>query len=165
MCRKIKVHKISVMQLQLPLFTKETKLISQSVGVYEKENLVQYIVNGLPVYAHDKDDLNAFRFITSNFIHQGLCRKVEVQRCFGVSEDSVYRYYRKFKAQGEKGFFGDDARKGKAHKICGNRRRRIQAKLDKGQSVNSIAREEGVRESAIRYQIKKGYLKKKSPAY
>ena len=62
------------MQLQLPLFTKETKLISAYVGVYEKEGIIQYIVNGLPVYAHDKEDLNAFRFITSNFIDQGLCR-------------------------------------------------------------------------------------------
>ena len=153
------------MQLQLPLFTKETKLISHNVGVYEREGVVQYIVNGLPVYAHDKDELNAFRFITSNFIHQGLCRKVEIPHCFDVSEDSVYRYYKKFKAQGEKGFFGDDARKGKAHKICGDRRKRIQAKLDKGQSVNSIAKEEGVNESAIRYQIKKGIKKKRNTAY
>lgn len=148
------------MQLQLPLYPKEAKLISQSLGVYEHDDIVQYIVNGLPVYSHDKEDINAFRFITSNFINQGICRKVEVQRCFGVSEDSVHRYYKKFKEQGEMGFFGDDARKGKAHKICGSRRQRIQTKLDKPQSVNSIAKEEGVRESAIRYQIKMGYLKK-----
>ena len=153
------------MQLQLPLFSRETKLISQYVGVYERDNIVQYIVNGLPVYVHAKDDFNAFRFITSNFIHQGLCRKVEVQRCFNVSEDSVYRYYKKYKEQGEEGFFGDDARKGTAYKICGDRRQRIQAKLNKGQSVNSIAKGEGVRESAIRYQIKKGNLKKKSQQY
>ncbi len=136
-------------------------MISGQVGVYERDGLVQYIVNGLPVYAHAKEDLNAFRFITSNFICQGLCRKVDVQRCFGVSEDSVHRYWKKFKEQGEPGFFGDDARKGKAHKIIGERRRRIQIKLDKGQSVNSIAKEEGVRESAIRYQVKQGNLKKK----
>ena len=148
------------MQLHLPIFPKAAKLITQSVGVYEKDSMVHYIVNGLPVYTHESDNLNSFRFITSNFIHQGLCRKVDIQRGFGVSEDSVYRYYRKFIEQGEAGFFGDDARKGKAHKICGARRDRIQAKLNKGQSINSIAKEEGVRESAIRYQIKKGHLKK-----
>lgn len=150
------------MQLQLPLYPNETKLISQSVGVYRKDGIVQYIVNGLPVYAHPEEDLNSFRFITSNFIAQGLCRKVEVQRCFGVSEDSVSRYYKKFKTKGTEGFFGPDARKGKAYKICGELRKRIQKKLENEQSVNSIAKEEGVRESAIRYQIKKGYLKKKS---
>lgn len=148
------------MQLSLPIFPREAKLINDRVGVYEHEGLVQYIVNGLPVYCHSNDDLNAFRFITSNFIHQGLCRKVDIERCFGITEDSVSRAYKKFVTKGEAGFFGDDARRGHAHKIMGERRQRIQSKLDKGQSVNSIAKEEGVRESAIRYAVKQGYLKK-----
>ena len=61
----------------------------------------------------------------------------------------------------EAGFFGDDARKGTAYKITGDRRLRIQSKLDKGQSVNSIAKQEAVRQSAIRYGIQQGYLKKR----
>ena len=149
------------MQLQLPLFPSGCTLISDCLGVYEKEGLVQYIVNGLPVYAHPKDDLKAFRYITSNFIHQRLCRKTEIERCFHVSEDSVQRAYKKFVDKGESGFFGDDARKGTAYKITGDCRLRIQGKLDKNQSVNSIAKQEGVRESAIRYGIKQGYLKKR----
>jgi len=148
------------MQLSLPIFPREAKLINEQVGVYEHDGLVQYIVNGLPVYCHANDNLNAFRFITSNFIHQGLCRKVDIERCFGITEDSVSRAYKKFITKGEAGFFGDDARRGHAHKIMGERRQRIQSKLDKGQSVNSIAKEEGVRESAIRYAIKQDYLKK-----
>ncbi|MEO6000711.1 MAG: hypothetical protein ABIN89_27935 [Chitinophagaceae bacterium] len=149
------------MQLQLPLFPSGSTLISDCLGVYEKGGLIQYIVNGLPVYAHPKDDLKAFRYITSNFINQGLCRKTEIERCFQVSEDSVQRAYKKFIEKGETGFFGDDARKGTAYKITGECRLRIQSKLDKNQSVNSIAKEEGVRESAIRYGIKQGYLKKR----
>jgi hypothetical protein len=148
------------MQLHLPLFPKEARLVNDHLGIYEHDGLVQYIVNGLPVYCHSKEDINAFRFITSNFIHQGICRKVDIERFFEVSEDSVWRYYKKFVEKGEPGFFGDDARHGTAHKIVGERRERIQKKLSKGQSVNSIAKEEGLRESAIRYAIKQGYLKK-----
>jgi hypothetical protein len=77
-----------------------------------------------------------------------------------VSEDAVYRYHQKYLEEGAAGFLRDDARCGKAHKIIGECRQRIQAKLDKGQSVNSIAKEEGLAESAIRYGIKAGYLKK-----
>ena len=148
------------MQLHLPLFPKEARLINDHIGVYEKDGIVQYIVSGMPIYSHGKGDINSFRFITSNFIHQGLCRKVDVERFFNVSEDSVYRYHKKFKEKGEKAFFGDDARKGTAHKIRGEKRIRIQSKLDTGQSVNSIAKEEGIGESAIRYAVKQGYLKK-----
>jgi hypothetical protein len=148
------------MQLILPIFPNNTVLLNSSVGVYEREGIVQYLVNGLPVYSHSKEDHDAFRFITSNFIHQGLCRKVDVERAFGVSEDSVSRAYKKYITKGESGFFGTDARHGRAHKVVGERRERIQTKLDKGQSVYSIAKQEGVRESAIRYGIKQGYLKK-----
>lgn len=158
--RKVNMRLIWGMQLKLPLFPAGTTLISDCLGVYLKEGIVQYIVNGLPVYAHAKDDLKAFRYITSNFIYQGLCRKTEVERCFHVSEDSVQRAYKKFLEKGEAGFFGDDARRGTAHKITGDCRLRIQSKLDKGQSVNSIAKQEGVAEAAIRYGVKQGYLKK-----
>jgi hypothetical protein len=105
------------MKLLLPLFPVGTKLISDILGVYEKEGIVQYIVNGLPVYSHSNKDLNAFRYITSNFIHQGLCRKIDVQRCFHLSEDSVQRAYNKFTKEGVDAFFSEDGRKGKAYKI------------------------------------------------
>ncbi|MBW6537286.1 MAG: hypothetical protein K0B11_19920 [Mariniphaga sp.] len=148
------------MQLILPIYPSNTTLINAHLGVYEREGIVQYLVNGLPVYSHSRDDNASFRFITSNFIHQGLCRNVDIERAFGVSEDSVSRALKKYEAKGKDGFFGADARHGRAYKIVGGCRERIQSRLDKGQSVYSIAKEEGVRESAIRYQIKQGYLKK-----
>ncbi|MDR0572896.1 MAG: hypothetical protein LBG96_02505 [Tannerella sp.] len=37
---------------------------------------------------------------------------------------------------------------------------RIQKKIDKGQSVNSIAKEENLSEGSIRYGIKNGLIKK-----
>jgi DNA-binding NarL/FixJ family response regulator len=149
------------MQLQLPLFPHSTKMVSECLGVYEQDALVQYIINGLPAYAHLPDDLNEFRYITSNFIARGLCRKSEVQRAFHVSIDSVHRSYDKYLKEGRAGFFGNDGRKGYAHKLTGKRQERVQRKLDKGQSVLSIAKEEGVSEGAIRYAVSQGYLKKK----
>lgn len=136
-------------------------MLSPSLGVYEKGHIVQYLLSGLPMYAHNDDDIESFRFITSNCIHQGLCRKIDIERCFGVTEASVQRWYNVFLKEGERGFFGNDNRKGVASKLVGARLQRIQSKLDKGQSVNSIANEEGVLEGTIRYSIKQGYLKKK----
>ena len=149
------------MQLRLPIYPSGSTLISDCLGVQELDGLVAYIANGLPVYAHSKGDLQSFRFITSNFIHRGLCRKVDIERCFHVSEDTVQRAYKLYVKEGADGFFGVDARKGHAHKIVGECRIRIQKKLDNGQSVNSIAKEEGLRESAIRYAVQQGYLKKR----
>jgi DNA-binding NarL/FixJ family response regulator len=74
----------------------------------------------------------------------------------------VTGYLKKYREKGTSIFFEEKAVKAsRSHKILDKRKERIQEKLDKGQSVNSIAMEEGVRESAIRYQIKQGNLKKK----
>lgn len=151
---------ILCMQLQLPIFPVECKMISSTVGVYESGDIVQYIINGLPVYAHGKDDLQAFRFFTSNLIHQGRCKQIEVERCFCVSSDSVMRNLKKFREQGEQAFFSPANRHGHSHKIRGEVLERIQKKLDNGQSVNSIAKQENLTEGAIRYAIKQKYLKK-----
>jgi len=52
----------------LPIFPKEARMISLSLGVIERDGLVQYIANGLPIYSHDKDNLAVFRAVTCNFI-------------------------------------------------------------------------------------------------
>jgi DNA-binding NarL/FixJ family response regulator len=148
------------MQLQLPIFPEGTHMISDRLGFYVKDNIVQYIINGLPAYAHSKSDHSSFRFITSNFIDMGLCTQAEVQRAFHVSITNVGRAYKLFKAKGSEGFFGADKRHGNAHKILGERKERIQKKLDEGKSISSIAREEGIAEGGIRYHIKQGSLKK-----
>lgn len=148
------------MQLQLPFFPEGTHMISDRLGFYVKGDIVQYIVNGFPAYAHSKSDHSSFRFITSNFIDMGLCTQAQVQRAFHVSITNVGRAYKLFKDQGSEGFFGVDRRHGNAHKILGKCKERIQQKLDEGKPVSSIAREEGIVEGAIRYHIKQGSLKK-----
>ena len=150
------------MQLFLPLFPRETKMISSCLGVYENDGIVQYIANGLPVYSHVSEDLQSFRFITSNFINQGLCKATEVARCFGISIDTVNRYLSKLRTEGEVAFFSKEKRKGYCHKIRGKVLTDIQKRLDEGDSVNSIAKGEGLSEGSIRYALKQGYLKKNS---
>jgi DNA-binding NarL/FixJ family response regulator len=150
------------MQLQIPIYPSGSKMISSCLAVNVVEDDVDYIANGLNVFSHEKDDHNAFRFITSNFIDRGLCKLVEVQRCFNVSESNVAGYLKKYREKGASVFFGEkEVRASRSHKILDKKKERIQEKLDKGQSVNSIAKEEGVREGAIRYQIQQGNLKKK----
>lgn len=92
------------MQLLLPIFPSDTKIISKSLGVYEKDSIVQYIANGLPIYSHGSEDLQNFRFITSNLINQWLCKSSEVSRCFSIPVDTVKRYLTKLDTEGESAF-------------------------------------------------------------
>ena len=148
------------MQLLLPIFPRECKMISSVLGVYEHDAIVQYVVNGLPVFSHGIDALQDFLYITSNFISQGICTRTEVERCFFVSTDSISRGLKKFNKEGASAFFSGEKRHGHSHKLHGNVLEGIQKKLDTMQSVNSIAKESKLTEGAIRYAINKGYLKK-----
>jgi hypothetical protein len=152
------------MQMMLPVYPAGTMMISAELGVGRRDGVVTYLHCGLPIYSHLEADHRSFRFITSKFILQGLCRKIDVSTCFQVSYDSVKRYVRRLKECGDSGFFTDDKRNGGSrYKLLPEVIERMQGYLDEGKSNCEIARMEKVTEGAIRYAICNGILKKKSP--
>jgi len=148
------------MQLLLPIFPKEAKLITPSLAVYEQKGEVYYMLSGMPIFTHEITDHQQFRYITSNLVHRGLCRQVDIVNTFHVSRDSVKRYLRKFDREGLAGFVEKDGRHGRSYKMTPDRLVRIQKRLNKGESNSSIARQEGISEGSIRYMLKQGKLKK-----
>lgn len=148
------------MQLLLPIFPTEVKLITPSLGVYEQDGEVYYSHSGMPIFTHESKDHNQFRYITSNLVHQGLCQQVDIVNTFHVSLDSVRRYLRKFEKEGMGAFIEKEGRHGRSYKMTPERLVRIQKQLNKGESNSSIARQEGITEGSIRYMIKQGKLKK-----
>jgi len=148
------------MQLLLPIFPTSTVMITASLGFYLKDDIVTYLLNGLPIDSHPKDSLKSFRYTTAKLVVMGLCRQVDIIKSFGVSEDSVIRSVKLYKEKGVQGFFEEDGRHGKCHKMLPERRERIQKMLDKGMSNYSIAKKEKIAEGTIRYALQQGYLKK-----
>lgn len=149
------------MQLILPIFPANSKYISKTLMVFENDGIVNYLANGLPVYAHPVDNINSFRFITCNFIERGLCKASEVARCFGIPENSVTRQLSLYRKEGANAFFSRDLHDKKSHKLHGELLYRVQRGLDKGLSNNAIAKKEGISEGTIRYALTTGTLKKK----
>jgi len=150
-------------QLLLPLFPSDTKMLTPVIGVREKEGSVHYLISGLPVYSHGKEDHLRFRYITSRLAIQGLCKNQDIVDLFHVSPDSVRRWKKKLSEEGEIVFFGGtESRHGHSSKLLPSVSDRIQSEIDKGKSVYSVAKRERVSEGSIRYRIKQGQLKKKS---
>lgn len=163
MVRKIKITIFAVMgQLLLPLFSHDTTMITPVLGYREQGGTVYYLLSGLPIFSHGSDDHNKFRYISSNLILQGLCSNQNIVDAFHVSTDSVRRWKRTLDLKGEEAFFTPETRQGKTHKLLPAVLERIQIKLNKGDSVNSIAKVEGISEGTIRNAVKQGKLKKKT---
>ena len=149
------------MQLSLPFFTADTTLITSILGVFVKNKIVYYLLNGLPIYSHKEGDQQAFRFFTANLVHIGLCRKTDIMRTFSITIDQVNRACKLLELEGESGFFKPENRHGHCHKLVGENHALAQKLLDEGKSNCEVGRQCHVRESAVRYSISKGYLKKK----
>ena len=148
--------------LLLPIFPSDTRMITLTLGVREQEGTVYYLHSGMPIFSHESGDLTKFRYITSNLILQGLCKNQDIANTFHVSTDSVRRWKKLLSAQGECAFFSGDSRHGRSYKLLPDVLERIQQKLNKCQSVYSIAKDENLSEGSIRYAIGLGRLKKTS---
>jgi len=150
-------------QLLLPIFPADTRMITITPGVRDQDDSVYYLHSGMPIFSHTSGDLNKFRYITSNFILQGLCSNQDNVDAFHVSSDSVRRWKKKLMEEGEAAFFREEARYGRSHKLLPDVLHRIQQKLNEGQSASSIATEECLSEGSISYAVKLGRLKKGFP--
>ena len=147
-------------QLLLPIFPRDTKMITPVLGVRNHEGTVFYLLSGMPINSHLDGDFNKFRYVTSNFILLGLCSNQNIADVFHVSIDSVARWKKKLFEQGDTAFFNEEMRHGRSHKLLPDVLARIQIKLAEGLSATSVAKSENISEGSIRYAISMGRLKK-----
>jgi transposase len=149
------------MQMQLPIFPTSTKLINSSVGFFEKDDFVYYLHNGSPIYCHEKNDLNSYRYITANLVNTKLCSSIELSKALGVSSRNIQRYSKALREKGTDWFFQRIEKRGDAHKLTPEKLQDAQKMIEDFYSVVDVAKLVGVTEGALRYHIKKGNLKKK----
>ncbi|MCX6277330.1 MAG: hypothetical protein NT004_04435 [Bacteroidetes bacterium] len=149
------------MQMQLPIFPQTTKLINSNVGLFERDDFVYYLHNGSPIYCHEKNDLNSYRYIIANLVVTGLCSPIDLARDLGVSNRNMQRYAKTLREKGTDWFFNKEEKRGDAHKLTDEMLGEAQKLISKFYSVCDVAKLLGVTEGAIRYHIKKGAIKKK----
>ena len=146
--------------MQLPLFPLSTKLINNTVGVYLKDNTVYYLHNGSPIFCHEKDDLNNYRYIVANLVETHLCKISEISRALGVGRRNIERYSKDLREKGTDWFFNREDNRGKCFKLTEDKMETAQEQLNENTSISQVARNLNVTEAAIRHHIRTGKLKK-----
>jgi len=149
------------MQMQLPFFPTNTKLINSTLGFREQDGTVYYLHNGSPIYCHSKDNLNGYRFILANLIVNNLCTISELSTSLGIGRKNVERYAKAYREHGASHFFERKEQRGQCHKMTPDKLVSIQIDLDQRLSIYRIALNHEVSEAAIAYHIKNGNLKKR----
>lgn len=149
------------MQMQIPIFPENTKLINPTLGVCQMDDMVYYLHNGSPIFCHYVKDMKSYRYILGNLVEIKLCKCSELSKALGVPVRQVQRYAKTLREKGNDWFFNDRPRAGNDSKLKGDPLEKAQQWLDEFVSVNEIARRLGVTNGAIRYYIRNGRLKKK----
>jgi len=149
------------MQQILPIFPEDIKMVNYQVGFHEIDGFIHYLVNGMPVYCHKKDDKNGYRFVLATLVNNKFCSIKELSEALGVQKKNVERYAKSLRDHGMEYFFNRKETRGQCHKFTPEKIEEAQQLLDLGRSQYGTAKEIGVSESAIRYHIKAGTLKKK----
>jgi len=149
------------MKLQLPFFPAGTKLINETLGFREQDDIVYYLHNGVPIFKHSNYDWDSFRFILANLIVNKLCKVHELSKATGISRDNIEYYAKMFQEKGAVHFFIRKNRKGQYYKMTPEKISAIQKDLDEGVSIYRIALNHNVSSATINQHIKIGNLKKK----
>jgi len=95
-----------MIQVQLPMFQKETTRINDYLAFSNEDDHVFYFNGFMPIFSHKKDDLASFRMFTSQLYVNGNCKQVDIVKAFGVTSISVKRGVKKYKEGGPSSFFG-----------------------------------------------------------
>ena len=149
------------MQRQLPFFASDTKLINTTLGFRSQDDYVYYLHNGNPIYCHRNDDRNSYRFILGNLICNHLCTITELHESLGEPRKNIERYAKAFSEKGAEHFFSRKETRGQCYKVTDDLLKEIQSCLDSGWSAYRIGKHYDISDSAIRYHLRHGKLKKK----
>jgi DNA-binding CsgD family transcriptional regulator len=148
------------MQMQLPFFPTNTKLINCSLGFKEQDGTVYYLHNGNPIFCHSKSDLNGYRFQLANMVVNNLCTITELSLALGINRKNIERYCKSLRDYGIEYFFQRKEQRGQCYKMTPDKLSAIQLELDEGLSIYRIAKNHGISKPAVTYHIKNGNLKK-----
>ena len=149
------------MQMQLPIFPEDTKLVNACLGFRQSEDYVYYLHNGSPIFCHEKNDMHNYRYITANLVVSGLCKCSELADALGVRRRNIERYAKSLREKGSDWFLKREQKRGQAHRVTGEMKEKAEKLINEYYSVSDVARMLGVTEGALRYHIKNGTIKKK----
>ena len=92
-------------QLLLPFFPADIRLINSHIGFQKRDGVVYYFTGMMPVYQHPENDIESFRFFSSQIVVNGNATQAEIVKAFGVSAISVKRWVKRYREKGARGFF------------------------------------------------------------
>jgi transposase-like protein len=149
-----------MVQTILPIFPKGATNITSELYFECRDNIVTYFHGGIPVFCHEKDDIQTFKMIISQFYVNGHAKQSHLAKAFGITKISLKRSVKIYKEKGCAGFYEGKKTRG-AEVLTTDVLEQVQQRLDNNESIPSIATEMGLKQDTLRKAVYAGRLKKK----
>jgi transposase-like protein len=148
------------MQRSLAVLPPGAHIVSPHLAVLiEEGRLVAYSAAD-PIYTCDLDDRDGIRLAAGMFSHLRLAGVSALAEALGVNRETVRRNRDLFAQGGVEAVRSVPRGPRKPYKLTEDARRSAQRSLDQGWSVNRTAKEVGLTEGTLRYQIRQGRLRR-----
>jgi transposase len=104
--------------------------------------------------------LDSFRAITSQLYVNGNATQARIAQAFGIKEQALKRWVKRYRNQGSKTFYQPRKTRGKATVLIPEVREKAQIRLDQGLSLSGISKELGISYDVLRKAVGDGRLTK-----
>lgn len=145
----------------LPIFPLGTTCINDVLSFDLRDDLVTYYNGLMPVFSHQKDDIQTFRLILSQFFINGNATQAELIRATGIPSITLKRAVKKYREEGSKGFFTEPKRGG-PRVLTPDVVSEVEKLLEEGLEENDIAMQLNLKLDTLKKAIRQGRIKKKS---
>ncbi len=149
-------------QMLFPLFPKGATHINSLLEFTVEEGTIYYFNGCMPVFHHDKDDIQSFRMITSQFYINGVVKQSEIVKAFRVTPISVKRAAKTYREEGPSGFYKEQKKGGGSRVLTPDVVLDIENRLEKGEDLKGIAKDGGFKLNTLQKAVRSGHIKKKA---
>ena len=149
------------LQQSLAVLPPNAQIISPRLALLlDEEQLVAYSGSD-PIYQCPRHDRDGIRLAAAMFSHLRLARVGALAEALDLNRETVRRNRDRFAQGGVEAVRSHTGGPREAYKLKEEVRVRAQGCLDQGWSVNRTAKEVGLTEGALRYQIRQGRLRRR----
>jgi len=143
---------------KLPLLPMDAQEISKSLAILKDGERIVFFNAAGPIYSCLSSDRTGLRLGAVTVIHQGLAGVAALARALDLHRTTLFRDLKKFGQSGVRGLV--EKRRGPKgpHVLTTDVQRRVQRRLDRGDSIRSTAASVGVSERGLRHAIKRGLV-------
>lgn len=145
-------------QLRLPRYPSEPLHVSDAVSVVQRDGVVWWFHQGMPLGSHASSDMAGFRHQSSLLCDGGACQLVEIERAFGVSAISVKRALKQYRQGGARSFYERKRAVRDKPVMTPARLAEVQALIDQGLSDRQIGERLGLKRDTIYRTVRAGRL-------